>query len=258
MSGELGGRVALVTGAGSERGIGFATATSLAAMGAAVFLTSAGERCRSRADTLSAAGHDVSAMPADLTVPAQLDALFDAISSRFGRLDIVVNNAGMTSVADPITVATPVHLLSDATWQNALDRNLTSVFAVTRRALPFLLNQQWGRIVNVASTTGTVGAMFGESAYATAKAGIVGFTKSLALEYAPHGITANAVAPGWIATSSQTEHEQQQGSATPMGRSGKPEEVAAIIASICLPGASYLTGQCIVIDGGNAIAEERA
>ena len=258
MSGELDGRVALVTGAGSPDGIGFATARMLAQRGASIFLTSTTDRCRMRADELAAAGHAAAAASADLTIPSAVDGLISNIVATFGRIDILVNNAGMTSVSDPIAAATPVHELWDEDWRHAIERNLTTVFTVTRRVLPMMLSNQWGRIVNVASTTGTTGAMHGEAAYAAAKAGVVGFTRTLALEYAPQGITANAVAPGWIATASQTEHEQAQGRATPIGRSGTSDEVAAIIAAICSPSASYLTGQCIVIDGGNAIAEERA
>lgn len=258
MSFDLAGRVALVTGAGSENGIGFATAQSLAELGAAVFLTSTTARCEERAAELRAVGFRAAAKPADLTQAAHVDALIAAVVAEFGRIDILVNNAGMTSVTDPMPNPLPTHEVALTSWQHALDRNLTSVFAVSRAVIPHMLGQTWGRIVNVASTTGTTGAMLGEAAYAAAKAGIVGFTKVLALEYAAHGITANAVAPGWIATASQTEHEVAQGVATPMHRSGTSGEVAHVIAGLCTPGASYITGQCITIDGGNSIAEERA
>jgi 3-oxoacyl-[acyl-carrier protein] reductase len=116
----------------------------------------------------------------------------------------------------------------------------------------------WGRIVMVASVTGPVMAMRAESAYAAAKAGMVGLARSLAVDFAPDGVTVNAVAPGWIATGSQTAHEREQGLGTPMRRSATADEVASAIAWLCTPGAAYTTGQCLVVDGGNSIAEERA
>ena len=116
----------------------------------------------------------------------------------------------------------------------------------------------WGRVVMVTSVTGAVMAMRDEAAYAAAKAGMVGLARSVALDHAADGVTANAVAPGWIATGSQTDDEVRQGRRTPIGRSATPDEVAAAIAFLCTPGSSYVTGQCLVVDGGNSIAEERA
>ena len=115
----------------------------------------------------------------------------------------------------------------------------------------------WGRIVMVSSVTGAVMAMRGEAAYAAAKAGMVGLTRSLAVDLAGAGITANAVAPGWIRTGSQTDAERREGEVTPVGRSGTADEVAWPVAWLCTPGAAYVTGQCLVVDGGNAVAEER-
>lgn len=250
--------VALVTGAGSEHGIGFAVARRLAADGMRVFVTSTTDRCVERARALTDEGFAVDAIVADLTEQEAAERVVSQIMRVARRLDVLVNNAGMTSVQDPMPLPMSVDETAPDTWLHTLHRNLLPCYLLTRAALPAMQQRTYGRIVNVASTTGTSGAMFGESAYGAAKAAIVGFTMSTALEYAARGITVNAVAPGWIATASQTDDERRQGDATPLGRSGTPDEVAHVIAMLCAPAASYITGQCITIDGGNAIAEERA
>jgi 3-oxoacyl-[acyl-carrier protein] reductase len=256
---DLTGRVALVTGAGSETGIGFATARLLAQMGAAVQIAATTSRSDERADELVAQGLRAHGAQADLTDPGAADALVRGAHERWGRLDIVVNNAGMTSVAAPGSAeAGDASGLSPDAWRASIARNLDSAFYVTRSALPFLRDAGWGRIVMVASVTGPVMAMQGEAGYAAAKAGMVGLARSLAVDFARDGITVNAVAPGWIATGSQTDHEREQGLRTPMGRSATADEVAAAIGWLCTPGAAYTTGQCVVVDGGNSIAEERA
>lgn len=254
----LQGRVALVTGAGSPAGIGMASARRLAAMGARVFITSTTERCHDRARQLVHDGAEAAGFPADLTVAADVDALLERVHSRFGAVQVLVNNAGMTSLLDPMGDVRPTHLVPPSDWAHGLERNLTTAFTVSSRVLPDMVELGWGRIITIASTTGVTGAMFGEAAYAAAKAGLVGLTRTIALEYAGMGITANAVAPGWIATASQTTDEVLQGAATPMGRSGSADEVAHVVAMLAAPQASYITGQCIVVDGGNAIAEERS
>lgn len=254
----LSGRTALITGSGSPLGIGFAIARRLAGDGARVFLTSTTDRCHERASSLLTQGVEASAHPADLTRVDEIEALLARVFEVFGSVELLVNNAGMTSVGDAMGAPRPTHEFVPADWDHIIERNLHTAFGVTSRVLPQMSSGGFGRIVNVASTTGVTGAMFGESAYAAAKAGLVGFTRAIALEYAAQGITCNAVAPGWIATGSQTADESRQGAAVPVGRSGTADEVAHVVAMLCAPAASYITGQCLVIDGGNSIAEERA
>jgi 3-oxoacyl-[acyl-carrier protein] reductase len=148
--------------------------------------------------------------------------------------------------------------MSFEAWHAALARNLDTAFLVTRAVLPGMIATGWGRIVMISSVTGPVMAMRAEPAYAAAKAGLIGLVRALAVDHAAQGITVNAVAPGWIATGSQLPDEIVQGNHTPIGRSAQPDEVASAVAWLASPGASYVTGQTIVIDGGNSIAEQRA
>jgi 3-oxoacyl-[acyl-carrier protein] reductase len=254
---KLAGQVALVTGAGSRDGIGFAAARALVADGAAVVLCSTTDRIHDRTRELEAIGGNVVAVIADLMEPDSAARVVSDALQLAGRLDICVNNAGMIAVGgDPTDTLT--HLLTDDQWNDALHRNLTTCFAVTRAALTTMRARGYGRIVNVASTSGPVQAFVGDAGYHAAKAGMHGFTRAVALEYAAAGITVNAVAPGWIATASQTIHEQGAGVLTPLGRSGTPEEVAAAIRFLVDPSASYITGQLLVVDGGNSLPEDRS
>jgi 3-oxoacyl-[acyl-carrier protein] reductase len=255
---DLSGRTAIVTGAGGPEGIGFAACKDLGALGAAVVVAATTDRAHERASELVALGIDAVGVPGDLTDPAAAVALVDAAIGRWGHADIVVNNAGMISVADPNWQSGTVESLSYADWQASMARNLDSAFLVCKAAVPAMIDHGWGRIVMVSSITGPVMATRDDVAYAAAKAGMVGLCRAIALDTANHGITVNAVAPGWIATASQTETEAREGDVTPVGRSGRADEVASAISWLCTPGASYLTGQCLSVDGGNSIAERRS
>src|SRR5882762_4161947 len=249
------GKVALITGAGSPQGIGFATARLLAQQGSKIAITSTTERIEERARELAAEGADVFAFHADLRDLARTQVLVQEVVTRYGRLDILVNNAGMIQVGGPTDTALPLAELSEKDWDYGIAINLKTAFNVTKAVLPFMLKANYGRIVNVSSTTGPVVSNPRETAYSAAKAGMVGLSRSLALEVARRGITVNAAAPGWIETASSTAHEIIAGKNTPVGRPGRPDEIAAAIAFLASESASYITGQLLVIDGGNALQE---
>jgi len=248
---------AIVTGAGSEIGIGFAVATRLVATGHAVIVASTTERIHERVDELRASGGDVAGFVGDLTFASTARALVDTAVETFGGLEVVVNNAGWTSQAQPDSPAGAQHL-SDEAWHGSIARNLGSAFYVTRAALPHLGAAEYGRIVNVTSVSGTLVASADDAGYHAAKAGMLGLTRSVAFDAGRDGITVNAVAPGWIATASSTEWELRQGAATPVGRCGTPEEVASLICYLAGREASYVTGQLFVVDGGNCIVDGHA
>ena len=242
---------ALVTGAGDASGIGFAAAKALKELGAEVFITSTSDRIYKRAEELGVKG-----FIADLTNESDVQALESQISS----LDILVNNAGMTSVTSPAgpNEATDISQVSLEALQKGMSRNLETAFLVTKYFLPKIRKSQSGRIIMISSLTGPVMAMRNQPVYATAKAALIGLTKSIALDEAKYGITCNAILPGWIATDSISASEKSQGLSVPMGRGGRADEIASAIAWLSTLGASYITGQMIIVDGGNSITEERA
>ncbi|THG33604.1 SDR family oxidoreductase [Naasia lichenicola] len=253
---DLTGRVALVTGAGSAEGIGFATATALGELGAHVIITSTTDRIQDRVAELESAGISATGVIARLEEASLVDRFASELDRLDLRPDILVNNAGMVMVGDDDGMASGDITMGADEWQRGLAMNLTSAFLVTRLCIPAMRERGWGRVVNVASTSGAVQALRGDVAYSAAKAGLLGLTRALAVDEATHGITANAVAPGWIATASQLETEAIEGTLVPMGRSGTSAEVGSAISWLCTPGASYVTGQLVVIDGGNSVAEE--
>ena len=249
------GRVALVTGAGSPNGIGMATARILGRGGARVAIASTTDRIHERVAELQAEGIAASGHVGDLMADGAADQLIaEVLAVAGGCLDILVNNAGMIALGSPEESST-VADISPADWDRGIARNLRTAFAVTRAALPSLLASGHGRIVYVSSVTGPLVSNPGSAVYGAAKAGVLGLMRGLAIEVGRQGVTVNAVLPGWIASGSQNPEEAIGGENTPVGRSGSPAEVAEVIAFLASDAASYITGQGIVVDGGNTIQE---
>jgi 3-oxoacyl-[acyl-carrier protein] reductase len=247
-------KVALVTGAGSATGIGFAIAKKLAQNGFAMVITSTTERIQERAEELRQQGATVLALAFDLTSYESAEKLVATAAGINGKIDVLVNNAGATQTGVNVG-STLFASISPAEWHAHIARNLTTLFNVTRCVVPLMIDAKYGRIVNISSTTGTRASYHGQSAYSAAKGAVDGLTLALANELARSGITVNSVAPGWTSTGSAPE-EDAAGYLCPIGRPGTPDEIAELVAFLASDGASYMTGDSIRVDGGNSIQED--
>jgi len=241
-------QVAVVTGA--SRGIGRATAIALASEGANVVVNyaSSQEAADKVVAEITALGSQAIALPADVSKADQVEGLVTAVMEKWGRIDVLVNNAG-------ITCDTLLLRMKPEEWQAVIDLNLTGVFLCTRAVSKIMLKQRSGRIINITSVAGQMGNP-GQANYSAAKAGVIGFTKTVAKELASRGITVNAVAPGFIETDMTAGLQADEIlKFIPLSRYGKPEEVAGMIRFLAAdPAAAYITGQVMNVDGGMVMA----
>lgn len=246
---ELSGRIAVVTG--GSRGIGKAIALELAENGANVVINYSKDSkgAQEVAENIRNKGIDCLTIKANVSSASEVENMVETIIERYGRIDILVNNAGITR--DSLLAR-----MKEKDWDDVIDINLKGVYNCTKSVVKIMMKQRWGRVVNISSVVGITGNP-GQTNYSAAKAGIIGFTKSCARELASRGITVNAVAPGFIRTDMtdklRNEIKKELESKIPVGRLGKPEDVAHTVLFLVSSKADYITGQVINVDGGMAM-----
>ena len=243
---QLEGKVALVTGA--SRGIGRAVAIRLAKSGAKIAVNYAGNQAAAEEvkQIIEQNGGEAILVQADISNAESVDAMVAAVMEAFGRIDILVNNAG-------ITRDTLLMRMKEADWNAVIQTNLTGVFYVTKAVSKIMMKQRYGKIVNMSSVVGLMGNA-GQANYAAAKAGVIGFTKSMAKELAARNITVNAIAPGFIATDMTAvlsdKVKEDLVTKIPMGRLGEADDIASAVLFLVSDSANYITGQTLNVDGG--------
>ncbi|MDP3878909.1 MAG: 3-oxoacyl-[acyl-carrier-protein] reductase [Dehalococcoidales bacterium] len=246
---DLSNKVAIVTGSG--RGIGRAIALRLAEAGATIVINDVGDASYANgvAEEIKSLNRESLVVLADVSLSADVTRLIETAMNTYGRIDILVNNAGIAR--DQLLLR-----MTEEDWDRVLNVNLKSVFLCTKAVLRPMIKQRWGRIISLSSIVGLVGNT-GQANYASAKAGIIGFTRTIAKEVASRGITSNAIAPGFIDTgmTQQLEEKQKQElqSRIPLGYLGTPRDVAESVAFLASEEARYITGQVISVDGGMSI-----
>lgn len=252
---RLRNRVALVTGAGQSRGIGFASAMKLAQEGASLAIASISESIHEREGEMTKLGYRSIAFKLDLTNFKDVHRMVDAIIREYEKIDILVNAAGIGPRKNQATAFKSFLEMTEQEWDRQIAINLKTNFNCTKAVLPCMVERRYGRIVNISSVTGPRVSQKDLSAYSAAKGGVSGLTKTLALELAEYGINVNSICPGFIDTG--READRIGGLSTPLKRAGKPEEVADVVLFLASDEASYISGEDIVVDGANSIQEAK-
>jgi len=248
------GQVCLITGTGSPDGIGYSAAKLIGELGGTLAITATSDRIFDRVSELSDSGVKAKGYVLDLMDRDLCEKLVREVKKDFGRIDVLVNNAGLAQSGQRDKFDN-FYETTYKDWDLSIRRNLTICFNVTRNVIPVMRDFQYGRIVNISSITGPLVSMTGCSAYGAAKSAICGMSKAIAVETAKDNITINNVLPGWIKTETQSERGKIGGENTPIGRSASPYEVACAVVFLCSREASYITGQDLIVDGGNIIQE---
>lgn len=259
--GRVKDKVALITGVASPNGMGYATAKLLGSEGAILAVTDISPEVYKRADELKKLDYKVIAFKVDLTKSKDINQMVEDVLKDLGRIDILVNVAGMQP-REPGKKRKQTYRrfvdLTEEQWKWGIDINLHTTFNVTKAVFPGMVEQKYGKIVNVSSVTGPIVTIRGSFAYSAAKAAILGLTRALALDGAECNITVNAIGPGWINTGLREGMEDRLGPTIPMKRCGTADDCANLILFLASDESSYITGQMIIIDGGNIIQENKS
>jgi len=255
MYGQFSNKVAFISGVSKTNGIGWATAKALAEEGAILGITDISDMVHERAEELKHKEADVVSYDLDFRDVNAVKKTAAEFIERYKKVDILCNIAGMAITGGQEEKLETVLDMEESDWDFSIELNLKTTFNAIKAFLPYMIKNGYGRIVNCSSVTGPLVANPGESAYCAAKAGIMGLTRALAIEVAKDGVNVNAVGPGWITTGSSLEGELAGAKNTPIGRGGSPEEVAKVFRFLASEDASYVTGQLIVVDGGNILQE---